>query len=54
MSITPMLITDTIGDAGRLLVTPYMEEVEVRSWLDAATAPPPGCAPRSMRRRPPA
>ena len=40
MSITPMLITDTIGDAGRLLVTPYMEEVEVRSWLDAAYGTP--------------
>lgn len=40
MSATPMLITDTIGDAGRLLVTPYTEEAEVRSWLDAAYGSP--------------
>ena len=36
MSATPMLITDTRGDAGRLLVTPSTEEAEVRSWLCAA------------------
>lgn len=40
MSATPMLITDTIGDSGCLLVTPYTEEVEVRSWLDAAYGSP--------------
>lgn len=40
MSATPMLITDTRGDSGRLLVTPYTEEVEVRSWLDAAYGSP--------------
>lgn len=39
-SNTPILITDTIGDAGRLLVTPHTEEVEVRSWLDAAYGTP--------------
>ena len=40
MSVTPMLITDTIGDAGHMLVTPYTEEAEVRSWLDAAYGSP--------------
>lgn len=40
MSATPMLITDTIGDSGRMLVTPYTEEAEVRSWLDAAYGSP--------------
>lgn len=40
MSATPMLITDTIGDSGRLLATPYTEEAEVRSWLDAAYGSP--------------
>lgn len=41
MSTTPMLITDTIGDAGRMLVTPYTEETEVRRWLYAAYGSPP-------------
>lgn len=40
MSATPMLITDTIGDAGRMLVTQYTEEAEVRSWLYAAYGSP--------------
>lgn len=40
MSTTPMLITDTIGDAGRMLVTPYTEETEVRRWLYAAYGSP--------------
>ena len=40
MGTTPMLITDTIGDAGRLLITPYTEEVEVRVWLEAAYGGP--------------
>lgn len=40
MSATPMLITDTIGDSGRLLATPYTEEAEVRSWLEAAYGSP--------------
>lgn len=40
MSATPMLITDTRGDAGHMLITPYTEEVEVRSWLDAAYGSP--------------
>ena len=40
MGTTPMLITDTIGDAGRLLITPYTEEVEVRAWLEAAYGGP--------------
>ena len=40
MSTTPMLITDTIGDAGRMLVTPHTAEAEVRSWLDAAYGSP--------------
>jgi len=35
-----MLITDTIGDAGRMLVTPYTEETEVRRWLYAAYGSP--------------
>lgn len=41
MSTTPMLITDTRGDAGRMLVTPYTGEVEVRRWLYAAYGSPP-------------
>ncbi|WP_143229169.1 hypothetical protein [Actinomyces naeslundii] len=41
MSTTPMLVTDTIGDAGRMLVTPYTEEMEVRRWLYAAYGSPP-------------
>ena len=36
MGATPKLITDTVGDAGHTLITPYTEEAEVRSWLDAA------------------
>lgn len=40
MSTTPMLVTDTIGDAGRMLVTPHTEEAEVRSWLYAAYGSP--------------
>ncbi|OMG23811.1 hypothetical protein BKH37_02895 [Actinomyces naeslundii] len=36
-----MLVTDTIGDAGRMLVTPYTEEMEVRRWLYAAYGSPP-------------
>lgn len=40
MSTTPMLVTDTIGDAGRMLVTPYTEEMEVRRWLYAAYGSP--------------
>lgn len=41
MSTTPMLITDTRGDAGRLLVTPYTGEAEVRRWLYATYGSPP-------------
>lgn len=41
MSTTPMLITDTRGDAGRMLVTPYTGEVEVRRWLYATYGSPP-------------
>lgn len=40
MSVTPMLITDTRGDAGRLLVTPLTEERDVRSWLYCAYGSP--------------
>lgn len=40
MSATPMLITDTRGDAGRLLVTPLTEERDVRSWLYCAYGSP--------------
>lgn len=40
MSATPKLITDTRGDAGRLLVTPLTEERDVRSWLYCAYGSP--------------
>ena len=40
MSAIPMLITDTRGDAGRLLVTPLTEERDVRSWLYCAYGSP--------------
>lgn len=40
MSATPKLITDTVGDAGRLLVTPYTEEAEVHAWLETAYGSP--------------
>lgn len=41
MSTTPLLITDTRGDAGRILVTPYTGEAEVRRWLYASYGSPP-------------
>lgn len=41
MSTTPLLITDTRGDAGRTLVTPYTGEAEVRRWLYASYGSPP-------------
>ena len=40
MSVTPMLITDEIGDSGRMLVTPRTEEAEVRAWLESAYGTP--------------
>lgn len=40
MSATPKLITDTRGDAGRLLVTPLTEERDVRTWLYCAYGSP--------------
>lgn len=33
MSATPMLITDTRGDAGHMLITPLTDEGEIRGWL---------------------
>lgn len=40
MIFTPRVAVDTIGTAVRLLVTPYTEEAEVRSWLCAAYGSP--------------
>lgn len=40
MSATPMLITDTRGDAGHMLITPLTDEGEIRGWLDAAYGSP--------------
>ena len=36
MTFTPRVAVDTIGTAGRLLVTPHTDEGEIRDWLDAA------------------
>lgn len=40
MTFTPRIVTDTIGTAGKLLVTPVTEESEIRDWLDAAYGSP--------------
>ena len=40
MIFTPRVAVDTIGTAGRLLVTPRTDESEIRNWLDAAYGSP--------------
>lgn len=40
MTFAPRVAVDTIGTAGRLLVTPHTDESEIRDWLDAAYGSP--------------
>ena len=40
MTFTPRVAVDTIGTAGRLLITPHTDESEIRDWLDAAYGSP--------------
>lgn len=40
MTFMPRVAVDTIGTAGRLLVTPHTDESEIRDWLDAAYGSP--------------
>jgi hypothetical protein len=40
MTFTPRVAVDTIGTAGRLLITPHTDENEIRDWLDAAYGSP--------------
>lgn len=40
MTFTPRVAVDTIGTAGRLLVTPHTDEGEIRDWLDATYGSP--------------
>lgn len=40
MTFTPRVAVDTIGTAGRLLVTPHTDESEIRDWFDAAYGSP--------------
>lgn len=40
MTFMPRVAVDTIGTAGRLLVTPHTDEGEIRDWFDAAYGSP--------------
>nr|WP_315503842.1 hypothetical protein [Actinomyces oris] len=40
MTFAPRVAVDTIGTAGRLLVTPHTDESEIRDWFDAAYGSP--------------